>query len=112
MKRLLAVLALVAVMVFGCGRNINEPPVIDSFSVQPAVVRVGEQARAVVQAHDPDGDRLVYDWFASAGCTIEAVRDGHAIVTCAVAGTVIVGVVVKDIFGHEAQASAFVTVVD
>ena len=97
-------------LLVGCGETRNQPPQILSFSCQPTTVPVGRPIRCVVQAEDPEGQPLTYSWFASSACAIEAVRDGRAVVTCAVAGDVIVGVIVRDPFGAEAQADTFITV--
>jgi len=42
--------------------RLNSPPVIDSFSAIPPIVYPGENVRLSVDAHDPDGDALNYNW--------------------------------------------------
>jgi hypothetical protein len=109
-RLLLLGVALACGLLWGCGEARNMPPEILSFSCQPTIVGVGEPVRCVVQARDPEGMPLSYTWFVSGACVAEAIRDGRAVVTCSARGDVIVGVVVRDPFGAEAQADTFISV--
>lgn len=42
--------------------RLNSPPIIDSFSAIPPIVYPGENVRLSIDAHDPDGDALSYNW--------------------------------------------------
>ena len=61
---LLALLAISA----ACGSKptapVNRRPIITGAAVIPPVVFVGDSALIIVSASDPDGDPLVYDWYA------------------------------------------------
>ncbi len=46
---------------------INEPPVIESVTIDPPVVRPGGQARVTVTARDPEDDPLTFDLRVSEG---------------------------------------------
>jgi len=46
---------------------INEPPVIESVTVDPPVVRAGGTARVTVVARDPEGDPLTFNLRVSEG---------------------------------------------
>lgn len=110
MKRAVMVLLAALLGVGACESSRNAPPEILSFSCQPTQVGVGEPVRCVVEARDPEGQPLTYDWFVSGACTVEASRDGRAVVVCSIRGDVIVGVIVRDPFGAEAQADTFISV--
>jgi len=43
---------------------VNHRPIVTGASVIPPVVLLGDSALIVVSADDPDGDSLVYDWYA------------------------------------------------
>jgi uncharacterized OB-fold protein len=74
----------------GVGAESNRPPQIASVSLSPAAPRVGEPVHAIVDASDPEGDRIRYRYawqvgerrFAAARDTLERVRlrKGDAIV--------------------------------
>src|ERR1051325_4277255 len=42
----------------------NRDPVINGASVAPSVVPVGDSALMICNASDPDGDAIVFDWYA------------------------------------------------
>ena len=46
---------------------INEPPLIESVTVDPPVVRAGGTARVTVVARDPEGDPLTFNLRVSEG---------------------------------------------
>lgn len=41
----------------------NNPPAMDSLIASPSTLGAGESTMVRAYATDPDGDRLVYDWF-------------------------------------------------
>lgn len=47
--------------------SLNGPPTITSFTANPASVPTGGQSTISVQASDPDGDPLTYEWSATCG---------------------------------------------
>lgn len=76
-----AVLLLVSVLGTGaCRKYVTEPvtrsPVISSVVAFPAVIGPGDSTMVTISAIDPDGDPLVYDWFAYNGLLIKGDRLG------------------------------------
>jgi len=62
------------------GRAPNQPPQITSVSVNPQQPKTGEEATISVQATDPDGDTLTYDFsVASGNGTIVSVSGSTAV---------------------------------
>jgi len=45
----------------------NSPPEILNFTVEGESIRVGQQSRLTVEATDPEGDHLTYEWFVLLG---------------------------------------------
>ncbi len=45
----------------------NEPPIIESVTIDPPVIRAGGQARVTVIARDPEDDPLTFDLRVSEG---------------------------------------------
>ena len=43
----------------------NRDPVISGASVNPSVLSLGDSALMICNASDPDGDALVFDWYAN-----------------------------------------------
>ncbi len=100
---------LFLIIAAGCQQE-NGAPIIHEFSVQPSTIHLGQQARAVVDATDPEGDPLFYEWSASSGCTVQAQADGMAIIQCSFVGHAIIAVTVRDDHGNNTEASAFLTI--
>lgn len=47
--------------------QVNQPPVVESLTAEPPVVKQGESTTIVCVASDPDGDELSYQWVATKG---------------------------------------------
>ena len=45
----------------------NRPPEIVNFVVEGESIKVGQESRLTVDATDPDGDHLIYEWFVLLG---------------------------------------------
>src|ERR1051325_4915243 len=58
----------------------NRDPVINGASVAPSVVPVGDSALMICNASDPDGDAIVFDWYADGRFLLKDAPDGDAIV--------------------------------
>jgi len=54
----------------------NRDPVISGASVTPSVLSVGDSALITCDASDPDGDALVYDWYADGRFRLKDAPDG------------------------------------
>lgn len=116
MKGLLSA-ALVAAFLAGCTSSTeptragNAPPVIDSLTISPAILRVGTPATVTCYAHDPDGDALSYHWSASAGTLIgSGARIQYLPEPCCGGLTNTITVVVKDGRGGATQGQLHVAV--
>jgi serine protease AprX len=89
----------------------NRPPSIrDMYSI-PAEIKVGMNARIIVEASDPDGDDIEYEWTASSG-TITGSGNEIELKAPDLVGTVTVEVVVRDPFGGEDSESIRIRVID
>ena len=70
------VAALLMLGIVGCNDNPVKPkqdhnPVVLSVTVFPQVVKPSDSVIVICKAMDPDGDSLVYDWFAYGGARIK-----------------------------------------
>src|ERR1051326_8643582 len=54
----------------------NRDPVINGASVAPSVVPVGDSALMICNASDPDGDAIVFDWYADGRFLLKDAPDG------------------------------------
>lgn len=45
----------------------NNPPIIDGYAIEKTRPNKGEEIDVSINAHDPDGDDLIYNWEASGG---------------------------------------------
>jgi len=74
----------------------NNPPEINSFISERLVIRVGQTSELWVEATDPDGDALTYEWFVLLG---DIIGDGSNVLYSAAyccAGINKITVTVKD----------------
>ena len=70
------VVALIAMIIYGCKKEDNSPPSIQSISSTPSTssnnrLPAGDQATITVTATDPDKDNLSYYWQANGGSFLE-----------------------------------------
>jgi len=68
MKQVMVVIAFVLFDI-SCDKDnpvkpVNHNPIILSLTVFPDVISLSDSAIVVVNAMDPDGDTLVYDWYS------------------------------------------------
>lgn len=101
----------------GCSRSAaptdpsNHPPVIDSLTITPQILRVGQPAMVVCYAHDPDGDELNYHWSVSAGILVgSGPRIQYVPDPCCGGLTNTLTVIVKDSRGGATQGQLHVAV--
>ncbi|MCS7177034.1 MAG: hypothetical protein NZ960_05380 [Candidatus Kapabacteria bacterium] len=114
---LLLLLAAVSLMVAGCVRSdsptglANTPPRIDSITISPQILRVGQPATVTCYAQDPDGDPLSYSWSASAGALVgSGARVFYVPDPCCGGLTNTISVVVLDGRGGATQGQLYVAV--
>lgn len=121
-----AIAACVALLLAGCGgaeapqatgapmsaaapeaaRSVNEPPLIESVTLEPASPRAGDQVTARVRASDPEGDplHLYYRWRLD-GRSVDGGASLH--VDAVPKGALVeVEVVARDAAGESAPATA------
>lgn len=108
---------LSGVLLFGCTRSTepsspgNTAPVIDSITIVPLIVRVGEPTTVTCYARDPDGDPVSYHWSVSAGSIVGSGARVHYIPDPCCGGlTNTVTVIVKDTRGGATQGQLHVAV--
>jgi len=89
----------------------NSPPTITSLIANPLSVPVGGQSTSSVQASDPDGDPLTYNWSATCGTLSGQTGPGDKTWTAPNApGTCTVSVTVTDPSGASAGKSVSIEV--
>lgn len=73
LRKLLVPALLVMTLTWSCKRptqvHPNHAPVLQSLSVSPASISVGDSAVVTCAAVDPDGDALFYDWYTDGHLT-------------------------------------------
>jgi peptidoglycan-associated lipoprotein len=77
----------------------------------PSTVEPGQACTCTATATDPDGDALTYQWRISAGSVSQPTQRVTQCVAPMTAGTITATVTVDDGHGHQASASAPITVV-
>jgi Bacterial Ig domain len=88
----------------------NRPPEIVNIRVEGESIRVGQEARLTVEATDPDGDHLTYEWFVLLG---DIRGDGSVVFYSAAfccVGINKVTVTVKDSRGASIEQSVLINV--
>lgn len=92
------------------GGGNNNPPEINSFISERLVIRVGQTSELWVEATDPDGDVLTYQWFVLLG---DIIGDGSNVFYSAAyccAGINKITVTVKDSKGASVTKSLDINV--
>jgi len=92
------------------GTGDNNPPEINSFVSERLVIRVGQTSELWVEATDPDGDALTYEWFVLLG---DIIGDGSNVLYSAAyccAGVNKITVTVKDSRGASVSKSLDINV--
>ena len=92
------------------GSTGNNPPEINSFISERLVIRVGQTSELWVEATDPDGDALTYQWFVLLG---DIIGDGSNVFYSAAyccAGINKITVTVKDSKGASVSKSLDINV--
>ena len=88
----------------------NNPPEINSFISERVVIRVGQTSELSVEASDPDGDQLTYEWFVLLG---DIIGNGPNVLYSAAyccAGVNKITVTVKDSRGASVSKSVDINV--
>jgi len=87
----------------------NHPPVIESLTAEPSLVRQGKTSTIECVASDPDSDELSYLWSAATG---NISGQGSAVTWTAhnTCGTYVITVTVSDSRGGEASEELDITV--
>ena len=95
-----------------CNCKSNHPPMISEVTSLTQVITSGGTIIVKVEASDPDGDKLTYRWYASAGTIEENNGDSITWVAPVVAydQQVLIGVNVYDGKGAEDNGSTIITV--
>jgi len=88
----------------------NGPPTVTA-TCNPSTVEPGQACTCTATATDPDGDALTYQWRISAGSVSQPTQRVTQCVAPMTAGTITATVTVDDGHGHQASASAPITVV-
>ncbi len=108
---------LLCALALGCTRSPaptsphNSKPILDSLTISPSILRVGQPATVTCYAHDPDGDELTYHWSVSAGTIVGHGSRVHYIPDPCCGGlTNTISVVVKDGKGGAVQGQLHVAV--
>ncbi len=117
MRSLLVTLAGPLLCLLSCARSSaptdpnNRPPIIDSLTITPSILRVAQPATVTCYAHDPDGDALSYHWSVSAGVIVgSGSRVQYVPDPCCGGLTNTLTVVVKDGRGGATQGQLHVAV--
>lgn len=87
------------------GSGNNNPPVIYSFTAEQLALSVGQTTALKVEASDPNGDKLTYNWYVLLG---DIIGDGPKVLYSAAyccAGINQITVTVKDSKGASASKS-------
>jgi len=115
---IILVLTIILFIAAGCvqplepegGGGNNAPPVINSFFSDKSAVAVGNTAVLTVEASDPNGDKLSYEWFVLLG---DIIGDGPQVLYSAAyccAGVNKITVTVKDSKGASIKKSLKISV--
>jgi len=116
--KIILVLGIILFFAAGCvqplepeeGAGNNAPPVINSFISNKSAVAVGQTASLNVEAFDPNGDKLSYEWYVLLG---DIIGDGPKVLYSAAyccAGVNKITVTVKDSKGASASKSLNINV--
>lgn len=89
----------------------NNPPVIESISLDPLIVNVGTTAVIKVTAYDPDGDQLKYSWFTVLGDIIGSGADVRYSAAYCCVGTNKVTVTVTDSQGAKVSEEISIEII-
>lgn len=89
----------------------NNPPVIESISLDPPMVSVGATAVIKVTAYDPDGDQLKYSWFTVLGDIIGSGSEVRYSAAYCCVGTNTVTVTVTDSQGEKVSKDISVEII-
>jgi hypothetical protein len=79
----------------------NNPPKINSFSVTPANIFVGESSEIIITAEDPDDDPIIFEWSKPSKGFLVDIYEGSARYVAASAGDIILTCKIKDSKGAE-----------
>jgi len=61
------IIVFAILLIYGCGGDDSQPPIIFSVAAEPKIVAPGESSKITVEAGDPDKDKISYTWSASGG---------------------------------------------
>jgi len=89
----------------------NNAPVIESVSLDPPMVSVGDFAIIKVLAYDPDGDQLKYSWFTVLGDIIGSGSEVRYSAAYCCVGTNTVTVTVTDSQGEKVSKDISVEII-
>jgi len=109
MRILTVILAsLFLVMLSGCEKYFNEPPIIEEVAASKTEVGPGDEITINVVANDPDGDELSYEYEVSAG----EIEGSGSIVTWIAPleeGTYFINVIVRDKYARTQRSITMTT---
>ena len=88
---------------------VNNPPTISSFTATKTEVKPNEAVSLVVEAKDPDGDALTYDYTSNGG-NIVSYGNGAKWTAPPKEGQFQITVAVNDGHGHTAHSSVYINV--
>ena len=89
----------------------NNPPVIESISLDPPMVSVGATSVIKVSAYDPDGDQLKYSWFTVLGDIIGSGSEVRYSAAYCCVGTNTVTVTVTDSQGEKVSKDISIEII-